>query len=505
MRVAIKGRKEVHHMNEQEKTTMNIIEPETLPSCGENGGTWCGQALTRVLIGFTLTGLTLNFLGLNYILPAIGLIFQLVGFRALRRENAGFKSGYVIAVIRTFYVAVWMILDTTIYSDILTGTTAAAVLTVANLALVLAQVVCLWSGMKALRQKAGFEPKCGAAAALIAWNAVLCALGLMGWSGWIMFIILIAAYIIIMHRLFKLAGELDNAGCTIASVPVKVKDWQLVLSLAVVVAAGMACGYAFGGSYSMEWTPLDNAAQAEVQSTKAQLLDLGFPEAVLNDLSAEDIAMCEGATQVLSHTEDMPANDGREVTTQTGENSYRIDTVYDAKELRLTGVAVRVKQADGTDRWILFHHFLWTQPMDYYGTEAIQLWSSNDSSWWPDGDMTGRVLCDRDGQTLTAAYHSLGAQDSYTTDFFGNAQSSSTLTGAFSMPRGSENQRGYVCYPIQTATEDVYVNSWSTYVHQNSWMQYPARTAAESAWAGSAFKTIQSAIQFDATEGRMMY
>ena len=233
-------------MNEQEKTTMNIIEPEGLSSCGADSGTWCGQALTRVLIGMTLTGLTLNVLCLNYILPAIGMVFLLVGLRALRRENAGFKGGYVIAILRTFYITVWMILDTTIYADVLTGTTAAVVLTLFNLVIVLAQVVCLWSGLKALRQKAGFEAKCGAAAALIVWNVVLCALGVMNWSGWIVFgIIMIVLYIIIMRRLFALAGELDNAGCTITPVPVKVKDWQLVLSLAVLLAAGMACGYAF--------------------------------------------------------------------------------------------------------------------------------------------------------------------------------------------------------------------------------------------------------------------
>ena len=96
-------------------------------------------------------------------------------------------------------------------------------------------------------------------------------------------------------------------------------------------------------------------------------------------------------------------------------------------------------------------------------------------------------------------------QDTFTTDFFGNSQSSSNLTGTFSMPRGSENQRGYVCLPIQIAQEDTYVNSWVNYTHQNTWAQYPARTARDSMWSSSAFKTIQFALQFDATEGRMMY
>ena len=57
----------------------------------------------------------------------------------------------------------------------------------------------------------------------------------------------------------------------------------------------------------------------------------------------------------------------------------------------------------------------------------------------------------------------------------------------------------------QTAQEDTYVNSWVNYTHQNTWAQYPARTAREGMWSSSAFKTIQFALQFDATEGRMMY
>ena len=79
-------------MNEQEKTTMNIIEPEGLSNCGADSSTWCGQALTRVLIGMTLTGLTLNVLCLNYILPAIGMVFLLVGLRALRRETQASRA-----------------------------------------------------------------------------------------------------------------------------------------------------------------------------------------------------------------------------------------------------------------------------------------------------------------------------------------------------------------------------------------------------------------------------
>ena len=57
----------------------------------------------------------------------------------------------------------------------------------------------------------------------------------------------------------------------------------------------------------------------------------------------------------------------------------------------------------------------------------------------------------------------------------------------------------------QTAQEDTFVNSWVNYTHQNTWAQYPARTAGDSMWSSSAFKTVQFALQFDAAEGRMVY
>ena len=40
----------------------------------------CGAAIRRVLIGTALTAITFQFLCLNYILPAIGVLLQLLGY-----------------------------------------------------------------------------------------------------------------------------------------------------------------------------------------------------------------------------------------------------------------------------------------------------------------------------------------------------------------------------------------------------------------------------------------
>lgn len=45
--------------------------------------------MNRILFGMALCAITLNFWCLNYILPAIGTVLLLLGFRTLRRKTAG--------------------------------------------------------------------------------------------------------------------------------------------------------------------------------------------------------------------------------------------------------------------------------------------------------------------------------------------------------------------------------------------------------------------------------
>ena len=52
------------------------------------------KAIYRALIGIAFNTFTLNFLGLNYILPAIASILSLLGFRSLRRENRWFLGWF---------------------------------------------------------------------------------------------------------------------------------------------------------------------------------------------------------------------------------------------------------------------------------------------------------------------------------------------------------------------------------------------------------------------------
>ena len=464
------------------------------------------RAMNRILFGMALCAITLNFLCLNYILPAIGTVLLLLGFRTLRRENRWLGGCFAVTVIHAVYFFATLVLNTTILQSAVFTPAVTAALTAVYAVLLLALYFCFWRGLLAVQKKAGLPAQTGGALALIVWYALVCVLAAVHYTGWIVPIAMLIGYGCILRSLCRLSGALDEAGYAIAPGPVRVTDRCLVLVIAAVLGIGCTLGYLFGGSYRMGWQPVDTSAQTQTAAIRQQLLDLGFPEAVLNDLTPEDIAACDGALRIVTKTEDYPVNDGRNVLCEAynekNERYYVQDTVYDVKELRLTSVGVQLPGAQET--WRVYHHFLWTTDPGFCGTEVLQIWPADENmqdGWRFAGDVTGRVLYDRGGQTFTASYHTLGRQ-TYTADsvFFGQ-RTNTDLFAPFSMPRHAESARGYVAYSTTAVQSGCLLNSWINYTHQQSWLQYPVVTAMEkrltTTWGDSgAFRTVQDVLQF---------
>lgn len=460
------------------------------------------RAMERVLFGLALCMVTLNFWCLNYLLPAIGTVLLLLGFRALRRENPWLRGCFVCAVLRAACVFPSLILNTTILPGDAFRSAAAAV----SAALMLALLLCFWQGLRAVRRKAGLPAQGGGAGALLAWYVLICVLAAVHYMGWIVPIAMLVGYVCILRSLFRLSRVLDEAGYAIAPQPVRVTDRCIALVLAAALGIGCTLGYLFGGSYRMDWQPADASEQTQTAAIRQQLLDLGFPEAVLNDLTPEDIAACDGALRVVSVTEDHPFNDGRTVSHKESDGEGGVvsvlDTVYDVKELRLTGVAVQLPGERET--WRVFHHFLWTTDPGFCGTEALQIrpaYRSIPEGWSAAGDVTGRVLYDRGGQTFAAPYAALGARTFTANTVLWGKQTNTDLFAAFSLPRHAQHARGYVAYPVAETRDGYILSSGVYYTHQQTWLQYPVVTAMEkrltTTWGGSgAFRTVQDALQF---------
>lgn len=460
------------------------------------------RAMERVLFGLALCMVTLNFWCLNYLLPAIGTVLLLLGFRALRRENPWLGGCFVCAVLRAACVFPSLILNTTILPGDACRSAAAAV----SAALMLTLLLCFWQGLRAVRRKAGLPAQGGGAGSLLAWYVLMCVLAAVHYTGLLVPIAMLAGYVCILRSLFRLSRALDEAGYAIAPQPVRVTDRCIAFVLAAALGIGCTLGYLFGSSYRMDWQPADTSEQTQTAAIRQQLLDLGFPEAVLNDLTPEDIAACDGALRVVVEVEDYPVNDGKtvlwEAYNEKNERHYVQDTVYDVKELRLTGVAVQLPGERET--WRVFHHFLWTTDPGFCGTEVLQIrpaYRSIPEGWSAAGDVTGRVLYDRGGQTFAAPYAALGARTFTANTVLWGEQTNTDLFAAFSLPRHAQRARGYVAYPVAETRDSYILSSGAYYTHQQTWLQYPVVTAMEkrltTTWGDSgAFYTVQHALQF---------
>ena len=379
--------------------------------------------------------------GLQYILPTVGLVLLLLGFRALRRENRWFCAGFRLCGAWFACAAAGLALRAAIAPE-----TASSWLGYAAAALELAVFLCLWRGLDAVQRKAGL-PSGKSAAALFFWYVLLVALTFARPNvGWLFAAVILAAYLCVLRSLFRLTRVLDESGYAVRPAAVRVPDGWLAAGLTAWLAACIACGYLFGGSYAMDWTALP--PQGAYAEERSQLAALGFPEDVFADLSEDDLAACRGALRVVSRSEDVPMNDGRTVKKGFGQHTWT-DIVYDTRELRVTGVAVQIAEAsDGGGEWIVFYHFRWLENPGFYGTEALRVLPTSDEpvDW---GDWTGRVLYDRGGAANAAPYASLGnVTAAYSS--FGTLVTQTNGIAAFSLPNRGENQRGYVACRMLT-------------------------------------------------------
>ena len=192
------------------------------------------KAMNRVLTGIALNCITLNFFYLQYILPAIGTLLCLLGFRALRRENRWFGGCYAVSLLQTASLLLRLILGATIYQQAFYASAAGTILSLGAFVFHFILFFCLWKGLIAVKKKAGLPPRARGAVSLIVWYLLVFLLALVSYSGLIIGLLMIAAYIFILRSLFRLSRELDEAGYGIQSAPARLSDLSLGLRLSLL-------------------------------------------------------------------------------------------------------------------------------------------------------------------------------------------------------------------------------------------------------------------------------
>lgn len=468
-------------------------------------------AMDRILWGMGLTTITLNFLWLDVLLPAIGAVLLVLGFRTLRRENAPLRWGYRLSLLA---LAIRFAGDVLAALPVDVGNTLAYV----HIPVTLALYVCLWRGMVGVSRAAGAEkPAAPAAGAMAVFYAALTALALIGLEGWLLVLPLLALYLFLLRSMVRLSRSLTDTGYAITAAPVRLSDSAVLWGALGALLAAVLLAMFLGQRYPMDWQARSDAPQSA--SIRQELLEKGFPSYVLDDLTAEEVSRMAGTVRVYRQVERLYSDtDYRTITTThymsdpdrplvfdrtitdvdgEGERHYTyVYRVYDTLEQTMTHVAVELPEEDGVRRYIYIHHLTYAAPPSPY-TEMLELWPAwqTQGDWFPGGHVSGRVLCERNGAALAAAFHTLKSGSQQVSDLFGTRQTQ-RITAGWSFPRGVESPRAYVFYDALRGQDGWVIESWANYVCQTAPV-YPFRDAAAlwHSYGSDAYSLRQTALQ----------
>ena len=176
---------------------------------------------------------------------------MVLGFRALRKENPWFRSGYLLAAVRAGCVWVTLILNTTILPGLYS--LGDGIWGLVSLALAAAEFFCLWRGFRAVRQRAGLPPRAEGAAGLLAWYGGMYLLAAIHYQGLLIAAGMIVSLVLILRSLYKQVREAAEAGAELSYSEPPAGERRIVLALVLILSVGGACGYLFGGRYPMAW------------------------------------------------------------------------------------------------------------------------------------------------------------------------------------------------------------------------------------------------------------
>ncbi len=467
-------------------------------------------AMSQVLWGMGLTTITLNLLYLDYILPVLGAVLMVLGFRTLRRENAPLGWCYRLSLAALVLRGVsYVLLALPVSLDNILAYCVALV--------TLALYICLWRGMVGVSRSAGAEkPAAPAAGAMAVLYALMLPLAYIGLEGWLLVLPLLVIYIVLLRNMRKLSRSLADTGYVITAAPVRLPGWAVLWgSLGLLLAAVLLAAF-LGQRYPMDWQAREDAPQDT--AVRQELLELGFPETVLNDLTTDEVAALDGAAEVYVQEDtkwgkntyrelttdkwydsEMPANWRYDRCTKQEDGSYLYTyRIYDVPVCTVTHVMVVLDEVPQRAVFIQYVTVNGDAMTDCtQGIETWPVWYSAPRDWTRGSYCSGRVLCDRDGQPLAAPFCQLEQTSTTSQGFFG-ASTKEAVTAVWSWPRHAANGRAYLIFDaVGLADEWTYLDGWCNYARQLRPV-YPyqdALTLWRSFGRGGKADTFQSCMQ----------
>ena len=409
-------------------------------------------AADRIAVGLVLTTFTLNLLYLQYLLPTIGVMLLYLGFRSLRKCSGFFAACWVLSI---FGVAqqLWSLLcaatplgSAAEYPAALTYALAAT-----KPALLLLYHLAVKNALKTVGEEKKTTPLLGA----FIWYLAAIGIALSPYNqSWLPFIAMVIFYVVIIKALIRLNTALESWGYAAECAPVRLSAGTLGRLYALAAALIVLLGGLLSNTVRPDYA---EAAPREESAVYAEMTELGFPEYILADMSAEDVESLAGTVKCTVFDESV---------------------IYAEKyDLRL--VTVYAEKPGGETRVTAW--FCWENGPALHWQDAVKLYGepSGDGQRLWTGEAAGRLLYEKKGVTYAAEAPSLELDSREYISFFGDMQYESAVRARVGYPVGAENARGYLMLTLQCSEDTSMLWTDLRYCRQNFPLGLPWRDSRE--------------------------
>ncbi|MEG0308490.1 MAG: hypothetical protein RR636_11130 [Clostridium sp.] len=419
-----------------------------------NSNSW-NKPMGNITWGFIFTVTTLNFYNLDYILPTIGVALLFIGFYDLRKINKELHTAWIFSIISLVMNILSLIYTVTpLHIKFSNSSAMIFISTVFQITF----FIVFRTGLNKVFQEANIKPNKDPIFWLVIWRIVIviCALTQLG-SVWFIFIPLIYFYFYNFTSLYRLSEQLEQINFMCSEGDIRVRSKKCFAGyLAVCVLIFTLCS---GISNHIKLKPVGFIPTSDAEVGK-KLIDMGFPEEILKDITEDEISLIKDAIKVEAYSELLMFDPKQEmIKTNNG-----VHTIVTNKEkpgrinLRATSIYVLLKD----NRMYGIKYFYW-QDGSAYWNDGFTISGSA-----PVEVIAGNLLYEKDGINYSADIPRLKCDIVSETGWLESGCRREKITGAVNYPFGSKDQRGYVFYELELGKDVVHGGIVFNYIHHRN-------------------------------------
>lgn len=407
--------------------------------------------------GFIFTMMTLNFRGLQYILPIIGAGLLYIGFYDLRKENRELNNAWIFSIINMLANILSLIYGNTPLSvNFRNNTIMIIALTVFHVSF----LIVFRKGLKKVFEKGDIRPRKDPILRMIIWRVSILVFAITELGKlWFISIPVILFYFYNFILLYKVCKELEKVKFENLNNTVRLKSKNHVLKyiigcIFIFILCSLVSNHIRLNSEEFTFP--------KTSQTRDMLVNMGLPEEIIKDISDSEVDMLKDATYVDVSSE-MLMFDSKEKTVKEKFGTYK--TIQEPGEINLKSTIIYVELKD--DSMYGIEYFQWVGGNAYWhdgfkitGTEKLEL-------------INGKLLYEKNGTNYSATIPRLKNEIISESDWFGNENQFKAIAGAVNYPFGSDNQRGYVFYRLNMRDRVWAGSNILNYIHYRSPFRSP--------------------------------